>query len=116
MKKTMKWITVAAASLISALALLACVPSDMDKAYDKMAMEGYSVSIEKLQTDDGCLGKLHAVKDDDGCVDSIFAYLFDSKVAAKAYFEENKGNANMLILDGKWVYVGTEDAIDDFTD
>ena len=116
MKKMMKWIVVAAASLVSTLALLACVPSDLDKAYDKMAMEGYTVAIEKVQTDDGCLGKLHAVKDDEGCVDSIFAYLFDSKGAAQKYYEANKGNAHMLVLDGKWVYVGTEDAIDDFTD
>ena len=96
--------------------VLACVPSDLDKAYDKMAIEGYKVTINKAKGDDGSLGFVVAMKTDEGETETLVAYLFDSKGAAKKFYEANKASGETILRDGKWVYSGTEDAIDDFID
>ncbi len=116
----------AAATALMGMAFAACAPSNLDKAYDKMAIEGYRVQVEKEKTDYGCLGVIRAEKTetDDAAreTDRIVAYLFDSKKAAKTFYDAQKQILDentaigSLIRDGKWVYMGTEDAIDDFTD
>lgn len=127
MKKTMKWITLTAASALVGLTLMACVPSDLDKAREKLAVEGYKVTtMEGGVLMSGCVGGIRAIKEevDDGATeaDNIVAYLFDSKKAAKDFYEINKammdatGNGGSLVRDGKWVYMGTADAIEDFKD
>ena len=50
----------------------------------------------------------------------ISAVLFDSKSAAKDYYEKVKDEEaededQIVKQDGKWVYAGTESAIEDFT-
>ena len=129
MKKTTKWITLVAASALAGMMLMACTPSSLDKAREKMAFEGYKVEEVDagILSLGGCVGGITAYKAevDDGAqeADRLVAYLFDSKKAAKAYYEANKAVAEAtgagtgsLLRDGKWVYMGTADAIEDFTD
>lgn len=125
MKKTTKWITIVAASALAGMMLMACTPSSLDKAREKMAFEGYKVEEIKGEGVEGFVGGITAYKAelDDGAseTDTLMAYLFDSKKAAKEFYEKNKALAEeegmgSLLRDGKWVYMGTADAIEDFTD
>ncbi|MBQ7924544.1 MAG: hypothetical protein IJ329_04485 [Clostridia bacterium] len=125
MKKIFKWFTLAAASALTCVMLVACTPSNLEKASDKMAKEGYKVTELKGDSEEGCVGGISATKanldftnmDFEG--DTITAYLFESKKDAEAYVndvKENWGEDYSPVQDGKWVYWGTEDAIEDFTD
>ncbi len=120
MKKLLKIIATSVLSVLACATLFACVPSNIEKAEKKMAKEGYDVKdIGKLG--DGCVGGISARKADlqDG-IDFLIAYLFESNDDAKDFladWEELVGNeSGTAIRDGKWVYAGTEDAIEDFED
>lgn len=126
MKKIIKWITLAAASALTCVAFMACAPTSLDKAYEKLAMEGYKVQIIEADVNiKGHVGGINAqrTETDDGAVDMdvLMAYLFDSKSAAKEFYEEQLGKTSendvgSLLREGKWVYMGTADAVDDFID
>lgn len=112
----MKKILCAVLAAIACLAMVACVPSSMDKAEEKMKAEGYTVIAYTDDEAEGLVGAFSATKMEGLLnVDNITALLFDSSKSAKAYYDglKNKSNATQ---DGKWVYWGTEDAIEDFTD
>ncbi len=126
MNKTMKWITMGALSMITCTAFLACTPSDLDAAKAKMEEAGYEVQI--LEKDDvylpneGMVGVIIAKKDvtdEDGNEqdEMLEATLFESKDAAKAYYESYLkvvGEKTNLTQEGKWVYVGTDGAVEIF--
>ena len=112
----MKKILCAVLAAVACLGMAACVPSNMEKAEEKMKEEGYTVIAYTDEEAEGLVGGFNATKVEGLLnVDNITALLFDSTKSAKEFYEEmdNKGSA---IQDGKWVYWGTEDAIEDFTD
>ncbi len=123
MKKAIKWMPLLAVSALTCMAFVACAPSTLEKAEEKLVKEGYKVQIE---TDMGdvkeCKGALMATKTEEGHTDVLMAWLFDSRGAAKDYYNEYKDQLNEMsessspVLDGKWIYIGTSDAIEDFTD
>ena len=118
MKKILKRIGLVLAIGVFCVTLFACVPSDIAKAKEKMAKEGYTV-VEIPENFDGCVGGISATKVDfqDGA-DNLTAYLFESVDDAKDFladWDETVGQGT-AVRDGKWVYAGTEDAIEDFTD
>ena len=45
MKKFIKIVSMAILSMIATAALFACVPSNMEKAKEKMKREGYEISV-----------------------------------------------------------------------
>ena len=112
----MKKILCALLAAVSCLGFAACVPMTMDQAEEKMKKEGYTVIA---YTDDeeaeGLVGGFNATKMEGILdIDNLTALYFSSIKEAKAYYEDlNQTNA---IQDGKWVYWGTEDAIEDFID
>ena len=112
----MKKILCAVLAAVACLGMAACVPSNMEKAEKKMKEEGYTVITYTDDEAEGLVGAFTATKMEGLLnVDNVTALLFESSKAAKNYYEglDNKGSA---LQDGKWVYWGTEDAIEDFTD
>ena len=112
----MKKILCAVLAAVACLGMAACVPSNMDKAEEKMKKEGYTVIAYTDEEAEGLVGAFTATKMEGILnVDNVTALLFESSKAAKEFYKdmENKGSA---IQDGKWIYWGTEDAIEDFED
>ena len=111
MKKFLKWIALAMATLSLSAMFAACAPSSVDKGRAKMAEAGYTVTDVVYAGYDGCLGGFFATE---GAFsgDHLTAYLFESTDAAKAYME--KHGKQDTVLKGKWVITGSEDAIEDF--
>lgn len=118
MKKAFKFLSLALMAIFTGALLTACVPSNVEKAEEKMEEAGYLV-IDYSKSDDaeGCIGGLLATKILDG--EGLIAILFDSKDNAKDYYEsltdKNTEYGNFL-QDGKWVYAGTDGAIETFKD
>ena len=113
MKKFIKFVTMAMLSASACVAMFACVPSNMEKAKEKMKREGYTVIAYEGDTADGLVGGFVATKNGDFIeIDTLTALLFDDKDSAKDFYE----NLDKGIQKGKWVYYGTEDAMEDFED
>ena len=112
MKKTICTILMALACLF----LFACTPTSISDAKDKMKKEGYTVLAYSDKEAEGLIGGFTATKAEGILdVDNITALLFKTTKAAKSYMEKH-GDSSVAIRDGKWIYWGTEDAIEDFTD
>ena len=112
----MKKILCAVLAAVACLGMAACVPSNMEKAEKKMKEEGYTVIAYTDEEAEGLVGGFNATKAEGLLnIDNLTALLFSSSKEAKNYYEnlDNKGSA---LQDGKWVYWGTEDAIEDFED
>ena len=108
----MKGITLALAALSLSVMFTACAPSSIENAKAKMVKEGYNVSDTIMDgLIEGCVGGFTATESGELFGDSITAYLFESADAAKAY-AESRGDS--VTQKGKWVYSGSEDAIEDF--
>ncbi len=127
MKKMLKWIALAFASMLMCVAFVACVPSNLEKAESKLAKEGYNVEVVTDLGEDKCQGAIRAMKSDGEETDVLMAWLFDSAGDAKDYYNKYKDQLNDMaseggsiysspILKGKWIYIGTSDAIEDFED
>ena len=120
MKKFFKVLTMGLAA-IACFAFMACTPSSLAKAKEKMAREGQKVTVSEIQAE-GLVGGLTALKTEGTInieMDMILAFLFENEDAAKKFlsnFSALVGDDYTPIRDGKWVYAGTEDAIEDFTD
>ena len=115
MKKTFKIIATTALSVLACATLFACVPSNIEKAEKKMKKEGYKITElpETFLSPDGfengfVATKIGSFTEKDG----LTVILFDDKDSAKKYYED----LNQGVQKGKWVYYGTEDAIEDFED
>jgi hypothetical protein len=111
MKKIISLILVALVT-VTCFAFTACTPFNIDKATAKMKEEGYTV-IDYPIDSEGFVGGIYATKAGNWELDMIHAVLFDSVKSAKDYYE-NKADKSSAIQKGRWVYWGTEDAIDDF--
>ena len=122
MKKIFKWITLGFAALMTCATLVACTPSSIDGAKEKLKEKGYTVlSTNQAEDKEGCIGGFTATSIEGFEVDNITAFLFDTKKDAEAFYNDADalnsifGN-DSVILKGKWVYFGTEDAIEDFNE
>ena len=111
----MKKILCSILALASILSFAACVPSNMDKAETKMKKEGYTVIAYTDDEAEGLVGGFNATKFENFTTDSLFALLFESSKDAKEFYKDMKDKSS-AIQEGKWVYWGTEDAIEDFED
>ena len=111
MKKFIKLLTAGILTAITAIALIACAPANLEKAEEKMKEEGYSVVVvdEKLEAIEGCVG-LITMKEGGLSLEMATAYLFEDAKSAKAYYEDLEQGW----LEGKWVIVGDEDVYEDF--
>ena len=125
----MKKFLVGLMTVLFCLCLAACAPANIEKAQEKLKDAGYTIitmSEEAVPGVDGSVGSITATKSDSlmgaisGDIDMIVAVLFESTSDAKEYYEAHKDDEKedeeqIMKQDGKWVYVGTEDAIEDFT-
>ena len=115
MKKFIKLLTAGILTAITAIALIACAPADLEKAEEKMKNEGYSVVVaeDDYGAIDGCVGFI-TITDSEGIFDLnaevAIAYLFEDAKSAKTYYESLDSGWNS----GKWVIVGDEDIYEDF--
>ena len=115
MKKGSKILSLACLFAVSASFLAACKPTSVEKAKEKMKEEGYTVEAYEIN-EDGVKGGFIATKGTLLDLDSMTAILFETKKDAKEYYEEVGGEDSKWIQEGKWVFLGTEDAIEDFKD
>lgn len=111
-----KFLTILA-TILACICITACTPSNVEKAKAKMEDAGYSVSANSDYESEGMVGAITASKG--GTIlgiggDTLYAFLFDTKENAEAFAEG--GLVDMLdpIVDGKWVYWGSEAAIEAF--
>lgn len=126
----MKKFLVAILAAITCISFAACAPSNVEKAKDKLKDAGYTIvtaSEEAVPYVEGSVGSIMAAKGGDtlaetftGGGEALTAVLFESKSAAKDYYEKVKDEEaededQIIKQDGKWVYIGTESAIKDFT-
>ena len=114
MKRNIKSVLLVMLTAVLSAVFFACTPTSLEKAEKKMKLEGYTV-IKTVEEAEGLVGGFSAEKPDDGQIEKLIALLFDSRSNAKKYYDSAVEGSN-LILDGKWVYSGTEDGIDDFID
>lgn len=110
MQKVLKMFSFAFVLLFASIALIACVPANVEKAEAKMEEAGYSVSAYTKDEDaEGFVGGFIASK---GLTDTMTAMLFDSKKNAEQFVED--ALLNIYTQDGKWVYTGSDSAIEAF--
>lgn len=109
MKKFIKLLTAGILTAITAIALIACAPADLEKAEEKMKEDGYKVVVVEDSTIDGCVGSI-IMKEEGLTLEMATALLFEDAKSAKAYYE----TLDQGWVEGKWVIVGDEDIYEDF--
>ena len=117
MKKLLKLLSLALIAVIASCSLLACAPSDLSKAKEKMAAAGYNVIVTEAKegNEDNRVGTIVVTKIEIGATfeaESFTATLFKSAKDAKAYYEKNYGSddkedESTVKLSGKWIYWGS---------
>lgn len=108
----MKKFICALLATIACLALFACTPSNVDKAKAKMEEAGYTVLATQDEEAEGLVGAFNATKISLSGAENLTAFLFDNKDDAKKFAEKLGEKA---VQDGKWVYFGSDAAIEAFT-
>ena len=114
--------------MMMCLACTACAPMNLEKAEEKMEEAGYKVTVTEGDAAEliaeNAVGVIVAVDVSISLSgisgDMLTAILFDSFSDAIEYYKEHKDDEKdredqVIKLSGKWVYIGTEDAIKDFT-
>lgn len=120
MKKVIKTLCMALVVVFAGLIVTACKPSTVEKAEEKMKEAGYTVvAFEAGKDAEGYVGSFMASKVSIGSgveFDGMLAILFDNTDDAKEFGEtyEAESKYGEVKVDGKWVYAGTEAAIDAF--
>lgn len=124
MKKVFNAITLTLLLVFCTSLLLACAPSDLAKAKEKMEEAGYNVILTEAKEDneDNKVGSIVVTKISIGAsfeAEGLTATLFKTAKDAKAYYEkhvddETDEEDQTLKISGKWVYFGTQSAIDAF--
>lgn len=120
----MKKFLVGLVALIACVGMSACTPFTVDGAEKKLEKAGYEVSIHEadsimaatLGNPDGLVSYVTAAKAE-GVLglegEMLMAAYFESILDAKDYY--NSGNtADDAKWEGKWVYWGTEEAMEEF--
>lgn len=105
---------------LTCLFLVACAPANIDKAEDKMEKAGYKVTVI-----DGAAAEFIAENAEAQLIaiksgDILTAVLFEDAKSAKDYYDKVKDEDadkedQVVKKSGKWVFSGTEDAVEDFT-
>lgn len=117
MKKTLR-ISVLTLMLLFVFTFVACAPKDMDAAKKKLEKEDYKVIVTNYdRIIDGACGILIATKMINLKADTLYATLYESKADAKAAYEEggfDKDEDQKVQRFGKWIVIGSEEAIKDF--
>ena len=100
---------------IMCIGMAACAPSSIEKAEEKMQAAGYTVVAYEDKDAEGMVGGFVATAGLSGLLggDVMTAVLFDSKDAATDFYSTLAETG--AVLDGKWVYWGSEKAIEEFT-
>ena len=100
---------------IMCIGMAACTPSSVEKAEEKMQEAGYTVVAYEDKDAEGMVGGFVATAGLSGLLggDVMTAVLFDSKDAATDFYSTLAETG--AVLDGKWVYWGSEKAIEEFT-
>ena len=124
----MKKFLVALMAALTCFACVACAPANVDKAKAKMEEAGYKVEVSdedaaELVAGEEAVGMIVAMNGEFSLTggadfDMLTAVLFESSSAAKDYYEKHKDEAEedqVMKQSGKWVYAGTEDAVEAFT-
>ena len=123
----MKKFLVGILAALTCFAFVACAPNTVEDAKTKMEEAGYTVIVSgeaaaELIAGETAVDMLTATKSSGGLtnlkIDNVSAIFFESSSAAKEYYEsvkDDKDEDEVAKQDGKWVYVGTETAIADFT-
>ena len=115
-------------AMMMCLACTACAPMNLEKAEEKMEEAGYKVTVTEGDAAElvaeNAVGVIVAVDVNislSGVSGGMLtAILFDSFADANAYYKEHKDDEKekedqVIKKSGKWVYIGTENAIEDFT-
>ena len=100
---------------ITCFAMVACAPMSVEKAESKMEDAGYTVVAYSGDDDaEGLVGGIVATKMEGLLdIDTLTALYFSSMGEAKDYYDElDNDDAKWQ---GKWVFWGSEDAMEDFT-
>lgn len=124
MKKVLKGLALSLAVAFVGIMMCACVPANVEKAEARFEEASYKVvaysTEDATKVAEGAIGGFTASKATltDG-IDVITAIVFDSKKAAKAFYEKHIGDASedddtIIKTSGKWVYMGTEAAVEVF--
>ena len=114
-------------AVLTCLCFAACTPSNMEKAQEKMEEAGYDVKVSSEDAAELLFGEeaeasMTATKSSGGLtnlkIDTITAILFESSDAARAYYDDKKGEEEDedegIKQSGKWAYFGTEAAMEAF--
>lgn len=120
MKKTLR-ISVVTLMLLFVFTFVACAPKDVDAAKKKLEKADYKVTATTYNaTSDGACGTVIAVKITNLDIlnsKALVATLYESTADAKAAYEKggfDKEESQEVQRIGKWVVVGTEEAIKAF--
>ena len=113
MKKLLKSLSLGLAFAFVAVIMCACVPSNLEKAEARMKDAGYTVIAmgdEAKDEAEGVVGGLFAIKG----TDTLTAVIFDSSSSAKDYYEKWVKEDSKVQQSGKWVFVGSDAAVEAF--
>ena len=110
--------------LVMVFVLAGCAPKDAAAAKKKMEKKDYTVVVLDGEIAKSGLSKVAegaeasvtaTKKTDDGTI-AMTAVLFDSAKNAKAFYNSSKddNDKTSLVLSGKWVIYGDEQAVKDF--
>lgn len=112
----MKKFLLAIVMAIMCIGLAACAPMNMEKAEEKMQKAGYTVMAYSDDDAEGLVGSFTATKST-GLLsaETLKAYYFDSKDAATDFYGTYSQFNKNAVLDGKWVYSGSDAAVEAFT-
>lgn len=118
MKKLIKALSTCLLLVVMTVMFVGCVPSNVEKAKEKMQEAGYKVgaySDDDEDDDDDIKGGFVAYKDST-IVPDLTAIQFVDNDEAKDYFEDHKNDKLKKNIErkGKWVFWGTESAIKEF--
>ena len=118
MKKLTKILSFAFVVLFAGIVLAGCTPANIDKAKAKMEEAGYTVvAYDQGKDAEGFVGGFMATNISlTSGVDAMVAILFETSADAKEFSETWTGNyeGKQVFTEGKWVYTGSEDAIEAF--
>ncbi len=110
----MKKFFLALIAAIMCIGMSACTPMSVEKAEEKMQKAGYTVVAYENKEAEGLVGGFVATEGLGGLLggNGMTALLFETKDAASDFY--SAANQAGAVLDGKWVYWGSEEAVDAF--
>ena len=111
-----KFLTGLFASIVclACVVMASCAPMNIDKAEEKMEDAGYTVVAYEGEKEEGLVGGIVATKMESLLdIETLTALYFSSMGEAKDYYDDLDNDDAKW--EGKWVFWGTEDAMEEFT-